>query len=444
MTGFAVHRWSAQPASRYLLTVAAVDDHSLQLDPYESYLGLDQARANGHVYSDKAPYQPLLAAIPFQLYRAAGGDSFPPDFLERSRSDEVHYGLWWVTFWSSTIPAAFLAVVVRRMVAVTHPEVATRVALATTLGTTILPFAGWLFGHLLAALFVAVAWHVLRRESLSRAAAFAGGVSLGLGIGTEFAVAVIALAMLVHVATMRRLKVLVALATGTVLATVPLAAYNWAVFGGPFEVSYQGHLANFEGAGALGVYNLQPPRLGEITKTLVGNRGLLMLTPVVAFALIGACVAIAKRTNLRRDSWIAVSSLVGMIVVSTGIDAYGGDSPGPRYLIPALPLLALPMAELWRRLPRIGAAAAVVGAVSMLAAALTDPAIDTSRPQPLRVWFERLVDGELAANVLTGRSAAWVLLATTGAGAMVAALLVRAEDRDRQHAPLQSVGHRPG
>lgn len=439
IVGFAVHAWSAQPASRYLLTVAAVDDHSLRLDSYESYLGLDQARSDGHVYSDKAPYQPLLATVPFQLFRMAGGDSFPPDFLETSRSDEVHYGLWWVTLWSSTIPAAILVLVVRRMVALTHPELATTVALATVLGTTILPFAGWLFGHVLAALFVATAWHLIRRESLSRAAAFAGGVSLGLAIGAEFAVAVIALVMLVHVATLRSGSALVALAGGAVLATAPLAAYNWLVFGGPFEVSYQGHLANFQGEGALGVYNLQAPRLGEIGKTLIGNRGLLVLTPIVAFALIGAGVAIAKRTQLRRDSWIALSALIGMIAVSTGIDGYGGDSPGPRYLIPALPLLALPMAELWRRLPVIGTAATAVGAVCMVAASITDPAVDTSRPQPLRVWFERLVDGDLATNVLTGRSSAWPLVMTVGAGLLLAALLVRSE-----HRQAAALDQRPG
>ena len=33
--------WSTQPASRYLYTVALVDDHSIRLDPYATSLGLD-------------------------------------------------------------------------------------------------------------------------------------------------------------------------------------------------------------------------------------------------------------------------------------------------------------------------------------------------------------------------------------------------------------------
>lgn len=418
LTGFVIHDWSSQPASRYVLTVAAVDDHSLELDPYAPYLGIDQARFNGHIYTDKAPYQPLLAAPAYQAYRWAGGDAFPAGFAARRFQKGTNYGLWWVTLWTATVPAAALAVVVRRLVARNHPVQAMPVALATVLGTTILPFAGWLFGHVLAALCVAGAWYLLRRDGPagSTRSALLAGCLLGIGIGVEYTVALIALVFLVHVLLERRWQRVVAVSAGTVVASIPLLAYNWLAFRNPLETSYQGHLKSFKGQGALGVYNLQLPRMTEVSKALIGSRGLFVLTPIVLMAVVGAVLAIATRSPSRRDAWVALVVLTGMVLVSTGIDGLGGDSPGPRYLIPALPLLAIPLAEVWRRAPMVCAAAGVFGGAWMWIASITTPAVDTSHPAPLRFWINRLRDGDLATNVLTGHAHSWVVLLTTVAG----------------------------
>lgn len=429
LAGLVIQDWSSQPASRYLLTAAAVDDHSLQLDPYEDYLGLDQARYGGHIYSDKAPYQPLLAAPAYQAYRLAGGDPVPAGFAHGRFQDGTNYGLWWVTLWSSVLPAMALAVVVRRLVARTHPDLATRVALATMLGTTILPFAGWLFGHVMAALFVTGAWYLLRggEPATTTSTMFLSGCLLGLGIGAEYAVGVIALVALGHIISLRRWPSVVALSAGTVVAALPLFLYNWLVFDNPLEVSYQGHLKSFEGEGALGVYNLKVPSLDELTKTMFGNRGLFVITPIVLLAVVGAVLAIVNRLPTRRDAWLGLAALVGMVAISTGIDGYGGDSPGPRYLIPALPLLAVPMAEAWRRLPALCTIAAGVGGFIMWTAMVTTPAIDPSEPQPLRIWIDRLRGGDLTTNVLTGDDHGWVLLLAAAAALAVLVHVLRTE-----------------
>ncbi|MSO88129.1 MAG: DUF2029 domain-containing protein [Acidimicrobiia bacterium] len=423
ISSFVTHDWTAQPASRYALTVAIVDDHSLQLDPYEDFLGIDQAQFDGHIYSDKAPYQPALAAPFYYLYRLAGGDPYPARFSSGDFGAATNYGLWWVTLWSAAIPAAALAVVIRRMVARTHSEVATRVTVAIMLATTILPFASQLFAHVLAALCVATAWHLLRRRDYpSTAAVFAAGVIAGVGIGTEYLVAAIAAIMLIHVATLRSWSRVVALSAGTVIATLPLLAYNWLVFGDPFELAYQGHLKNFQGEGALGVYNLETPGWGEFSRTLAGPKGLFILTPVVLMAVAGAILAITNRSRTRRDAWVAITSLGIMLAASTGIDGYGGGSPGPRYMIPALPLLAVPLASAWRRIPILCGATTVMGAAVMLLATITNPVTE----QGLRYWLDFLWSGHLARNVLTGRDQPWVLLVTTAAGvALIVTLVVQ-------------------
>src|SRR5206468_713422 len=98
----------------------------------------------------KAPYQPLAAVPAYALYRALGGEGFPAQPLQTGHETDV--GLWFVTFWSATVPLAILIVMFRRHVARFHPDVAVKVALAMVFGTVLLPFGSLLFGHMLAAL----------------------------------------------------------------------------------------------------------------------------------------------------------------------------------------------------------------------------------------------------------------------------------------------------
>jgi hypothetical protein len=425
ITGPIIQVWTAQPASRYVLTIAVADDHSLEIDPYVGVLGIDRARFEGHTYSDKAPYQPLLAVPAYQAFRALGGEPFPVIDGEQLINRSTHVGLWWVTLWSATLPAIILTITMRRLVAKVDPSLATVVALAVTLGTTMLPFTTWLFGHVLAAMWVALAWVLLRPDAPSARACLVAGLCLGAGIGTEYTVAVIALLFLIDAALRRRWASAMWLSLGTVAGTMPMLVYNWLVFRNPFEVSYQGHLPNFQGAGAFGVFNLTLPQSDEIARALISDRGLFVLTPVVLFAVLGSGLAIIRGGPTRRDGWLGIISLVAFIVVSTGIDGLGGDSPGPRYLIPMFPLLAVPLAVAWRRFPLPCAVAACIGGLTMWMATVTTPDIASTAHNALGTWAERLGDGRLATNILTGRDHSWVLYLTTAVGLVAVAAAIR-------------------
>src|SRR6267378_7588233 len=93
---------SAQPASRYSLTAALAEHHSVDLGPYRQVLGVDRAVYRGHLRSDKPPGQPLLAVPPYLIGRAFGAE---PATQIHAHGD---LGLWWSTLWSATIPFAIL------------------------------------------------------------------------------------------------------------------------------------------------------------------------------------------------------------------------------------------------------------------------------------------------------------------------------------------------
>lgn len=414
--GTVLDSWTAQPASRYLLTVAVVDQHTLTLDRNAHLLDVDQAVHDGHVYSDKAPYQPLLAAPAYQAFRAVGGDAFPQrDGRPAPKSSSFHWGRWWVGLWSSTIPAMLLCLVLRRLVAQVHPTVATPVALALSLGTMLLPFASALFGHVLAALFGAGGWLLVRRPEVSPRSMLAAGLLLSASIGTEYPLVIPVLAVVVAALVAHGVRKVAFLALGGGLGAIPLMLYSWAAFGSPVRTAYQGNLPNFQGSGALGVYNLVWPQADELRKALIGDRGLFTLTPVCLVAVVFAVLSIVERRPTRRDGVLALVILSAMWIMSAGIDGYGGASPGPRYLIPVLPFLAVPLADAWMRAPRACAAAAVIGAIPMVLATMSAPLLDTDYTQSIRYWIDRVLGGHLADSVvgeLFGRGALYVVVAT--------------------------------
>lgn len=143
-------------------------------------------------------------------------------------------------------------------------------------------------------------------------------------------------------------------------------------------------------------------------------------------AVAGCVWAIRSRTPATVDAWVAVTTLMAMVVASTGIDGYGGASAGSSYLIAVVPFFARPLAEAWRRLPFLCAAMAVIGAVVMVAATFTEPLLGPG--PPLSSWFQDLVHGHLADNALTGGSHHWLVYLTTIAAV---AAVVRALQLDR-------------
>ena len=88
---------------------------------------------------------------------------------------------------------------------------------------------------------------------------------------------------------------------------------------------------------------------------------------------------------------------------------FGGGSPGPRFLIPALPFLAIGLAPAYRRLPALTLALAIPSVTFMVAGALTFPLIgDTGTG----TWANQLGSGALEHTLLTvlGVHSGWLAM----------------------------------
>jgi hypothetical protein len=101
----------------------------------------------------------------------------------------------------------------------------------------------------------------------------------------------------------------------------------------------------------------------------VGDRGLLVVSPVVAAAALGLGLLARRR---RAEGLVAAVLVVLFLVVDCGYFLpYGGFSPGPRYFVPALPFLALGLGPAFRRLPALTSILAAASIVATTAVLLT-------------------------------------------------------------------------
>jgi hypothetical protein len=101
---------------------------------------------------------------------------------------------------------------------------------------------------------------------------------------------------------------------------------------------------------------------------------------------------------------------------------FGGGTPGPRFLIPALPFLAIGLAFAYKRLPALTLGLAIPSALLMLIGSITYPLIGR---QGIGTWADWLMEGKLEHTVLSafGVTNAWLAIAPLAAAVLTAVVL---------------------
>lgn len=412
----------AQQESRFALTAALAERGTVVIDAYEHILGVDRAVRGGHTYSDKAPGQPVLAVPAYLLYRALGGESAVV------RNEIGNLGLWATSVATSALPAAALAVLMRRMArVVAGPRRSVAAALGLALGSLLLPFSTLLFGHVLAGLLSLSAFAMVLPRHAGPVRLGLGGLVTGAAVLTEFTTAIVAVTLVVFVAVRHR-GGLVSFVAGGVGPALALLAYNTAVFGGPLSFSYQAS-ETFGAGHRSGLVGVQPPDPAMALRVAFGERGLFTLTPVVLAGVLGS-VGLARRHE-REQRTLGVVALVvfaAFFLVQAGWgNPFGGASPGARYVTPALPFLAPGVAYAFGRAPAATMVATAIGVATMLMATLTLPLAQPTEAFAVGFWVSRLVAGATIDTVLTMAlgSRLWVFAPPLLAAVITARVLLK-------------------
>ncbi len=329
-----------QDTTRYELTRHIVLHHTLTIEPDL----FDRAVYGGHTYSDKAPGMSFLAVPPFVFERALGVARAPRDWGPKG-----DLSLWGIRVATSGLLFLLAALLVGRAAEALVPG--TGVATLATFGTATLaaPLAPTFFEHGAAAFFALAGFLLAWRQTRWWLLALAG-LGLGIGVLFQYSVAVIVLVVAVYTAvqTGRRVGWLV---LGGLAPLVLLGAYDRAAFGSPFHLSYRYVANRYAEVQHSGFFGIGVPTLSGLHAVLFGDRGLLLLSPVLAAAAFG--LYLMWRQGHRAEALVcSVVTIAFVLVDAAYFIPYGGNSPGPRFAVPALPFLALGLPFAFARFPK--------------------------------------------------------------------------------------------
>jgi hypothetical protein len=343
-------------SARIDMAVAIVDHHTFAIDDYQGNT-FDRDNSRGHYYSDKAPGSSFAAVPVYLIYKGyyalrGGSPTDPANDLQLRYMESVCL---------SAIPAMLLLLLFFWTLQYFSPLLFHRAALTLFLGlgTIIFPYAHNYYAHvfvaaLLFAAFVLIyvaagddtvrgAW--TRRLANNQAmAALLAGLGLGMAVLSEYPAAIIAVAIAVYGFIRFPLKTWIYLLIGVAPSLAILLAYNRAVYGNPFTLGYLSGTSfiwrpqQVEGLGGA----TWPPSLDAIWgMTFSPYRGLFFLSPFLLLALPG--YALWRRRGGLEWRLFLVIPLVYFLAIAMYYAWYGGASVGPRYLIPMLPFLTLPI-----------------------------------------------------------------------------------------------------
>lgn len=340
-------------------------------------LGPDIARspADGRVYPNKPPGASLVGAVAFVVAKLGGE---PPTLREFT---------WWARLLAGVVPVLVIAFLAwGQLRRVYGGPISVAAILLIVFGTPMFSYARLFYGHVLAAalLFAGVAMIERGMAQDRRVELALGGVLAASAIGVEYGAAFAGLPIGVMLLwpmlrpseggpSRARAAEHAAIALAGALVPVGLlGAYQRAAYGSPWSTGYH-HAADpgFARLHGQGLLGLGAPRWDNVVTHLLSlDAGLLVWSPLVVVGVVGL-VRLARRGGEQaRVARLQLGIFAVVLMFGLGLSFEGGWRVGPRYMVVALPMLVLGVAEFlatWREHPRSGVAAAAMGLLSVAA-----------------------------------------------------------------------------
>jgi 4-amino-4-deoxy-L-arabinose transferase-like glycosyltransferase len=221
-------------------------------------------------------------------------------------------------------------------------------ALAYGLGTIAFPYSTTLIQHQMAAFGVFVGFYLLWcvvYEDASERWLWLVGVLFGLVAITEYPVVIIVgIVFLWAVYAMPNRLALYRVVIGAIPLGLIFAAYNFAIFSTPVPVGYE-YSTLWQDVHNSGFMSLTGPSLLRYYGLLFSPvRGLFLLSPFLLLMIPGVILMWRRRADQRSvNIALTLAVFVHLTIYASSEMWWGGSTVGPRYLVPMLPFMIIPM-----------------------------------------------------------------------------------------------------
>jgi hypothetical protein len=338
----------------------------------------------GHFHPNKAPGTAFLAvpayALLFSVEHAAGLD--PDDWWI------LTLNAWLTSVFSVGIVSALGCVLFYRLAA-NLSEGRVRPALLATItfaaATLYLPYGTMLYEHniVAVALLASFYWlyqfkrtlHWTSGQSWRDFRLVLAGLAAGYSALTNYLAAAVVIFLGIYLLSFtRKLRDVAAYSLGVAVPFLGLCAYHQACFGSPFVTGYQHQspLFHAERASFLGVFGAPQPKV-LLTILFSPFRGLFFSSPVLLMGIVG-WFHLLRDGRHRGEAWLFASIVAFFVLFNCCFNGWsGGWGVGPRYLVPALPFLALPLVFAFEHFSRTTAVLAVLSGLLMFVTTAVDP-----------------------------------------------------------------------
>lgn len=391
-----IHGLGWNEHSRFDLIMAMVEEKRLEIDTWQENTG-DKSFYNGHYYSDKPIGTSILG---YPIYWGVKK-------LESFAKYQEKYPAYIVSVFVVALPSALLAVLLYQFLGYMGAGEGYRLLLTSFFGFGTLAsfYSTLLFGHQTASFFAFVAFFiaylVVRRNHSHWWLALAG-LSAGMALITEYPIAIIiGLVSLYLLLMLRQRRWIMLFLIAAIPPLLVHIAYNYAAFDSPFKLPYSYVVDNpmFAGAKA-GLFGITEPSWTALEAILVGKKGLLTNSPMLLLIPIGFW-QMARQKGVRPEWGLCLAIVAAFLLYNMSYyDPMGGSTPGPRFLVPALPYAFIPLAFLasWQRVPLF--ILAIPSIAAMAAITLVGPHAASSVQSPIPEGaVPRLLVGNLTNTI---------------------------------------------
>jgi len=273
-------------------------------------------------------------------------------------------------------------------------------ALVLALATPLFAYSGWFFSEPLAcALLLGAAWSLFgRSDGIPTRRAALGAALLGLAVLVRPTHILLAPIFLVAVLMRERragVKPVMVAAAVLGVAVAAYLAYNYYVFGTPFQFGYPDsveagkHVTGFE----------TPLRLGLFGFLLSPGKSIFLFAPPVLLALVGLPALWRRDRGLATVATLSLPLVLGFFARYTQWE--GGYCFGPRYLVPALVLLFLALGPALAEAGQSTRAVAIVLFVTGLAVQILGLATSFLEAEVGHGYYNQQFDYRLGYNALS-------------------------------------------